>query len=114
MYAAFDLENFHPEAEWHLRADLPDSATLRGRGEIARNAAEWLEAFDDLVLEPVQVSEVAGKIIVVVHFHGRIKGTEEEVTMDEVHVVTEPDGRLIEIREYLTKDEALRSLGLAV
>jgi ketosteroid isomerase-like protein len=97
-----------------LRADLPDSATLRGREEVARNAAGWLEAFDDLVLEPVEVSEAAGKIIVVVHVHGSIKGTGEKVDMDEVHVLTERDGKLIEIREYLTRDEAFRSLGLAV
>jgi ketosteroid isomerase-like protein len=115
IYAGpFDVETYHPEIEWHLRADLPDSATLRGREEVARNAAGWLEAFDDLVLEPVEVSEAAGKIIVVVHVHGSIKGTGEKVDMDEVHVLTERDGKLIEIREYLTRDEAFRSLGLAV
>jgi len=114
MYAAFDVANFDPEAEWHLRADLPDSTTLRGHEQITRNVAAWLEAFDDLVLEPVEISEVADRIIVVVHFHGRIKGTDEKVAMDEVHVVTERDGKIVEIFEYLTKDEALRSLGQAV
>jgi hypothetical protein len=34
--------------------------------------------------------------------------------MDEVHLVTERDGKLIEIREYLTKAQALRSLGAGV
>jgi hypothetical protein len=33
--------------------------------------------------------------------------------MDEVHLLAERDGKLFEIREYLTRDEALRSLGLA-
>lgn len=111
---SFDVENFHPDAEWHLRADLPDSVTLRGHDEIARNVASWLVTFDNLVLEPVEVSEVAGKAIVIVHLHGNIKGSEERVAMDEAHVVAERDGKIIEIREYLTKEEALRSLGQAV
>jgi hypothetical protein len=34
--------------------------------------------------------------------------------MDEVHVVTERDGKIIEIHEYVTKEEALGSLGQAV
>ena len=113
MYKTFDLDNFHPDCEWHLRADVPDSRILRGHRDIAQNAASWYEAFDDLVLEPVEMSEAAGKIIVAVHFSGRIKGTGEEVNMDEVHVVTMRDDKIIEIREYNAKDEALRSLGLA-
>jgi ketosteroid isomerase-like protein len=114
IYSRFDLGNYHPECEWHTRSDLPDSGTYRGHEAIARLVAEWQGAFDDLVLEPVEIREIAGKVLVLVHTTARIKGTGEVVEMDEVHVGTMSDGKLIEIREYLTKEEAIRSLGGAV
>lgn len=106
--AGFD--NFDPEIEWHLRADLPDSRTLRGHDQLRELYADWMGAFEDLQLEPVEVSEVAGKTIVLVHFHGRVRGSGQEVEMDEVWVYSWREEKVIEIREYNTKDEALRSL----
>ncbi len=108
------LDNFDPEIEWHLRADLPDSRTLRGHQQIAQLYADWAEAFEDLQLEPVEISEVADRTIVVVHFHGRVRGSGQEVEMDEVWVYSWRDEKVIELREYRTKDEALRSLGSSV
>ena len=103
-------ENMDPEVEWHLRADLPDSRTLRGHEQVEQLYAEWTETFDDLQLEPVEISEVAGRAIVALHFRGRIKGSGQEVQMDEVWVYRLRDGKVIEIREYRTKEEAVASL----
>jgi ketosteroid isomerase-like protein len=108
------FENFDPEIEWHLRADLPDSRTLRGHDQVRELYADWMGAFEDLQLEPVEVSEVAGRTIVLVHFHGRVRGSPQEVDMDEVWVYSWRLQKIIEIREYRTKDEALRSLEPAV
>jgi len=120
MFARFNgagdlgLDNFHPQIEWHLRADLPDSRTLRGHEQVKELYADWSAAFEDFQVEPVEVSEVAGRTVVVVHAHGSIKGSGQEVDMDEVWVYSWHDERVIEIREYITKDEALRTLGSSV
>jgi ketosteroid isomerase-like protein len=106
-----DLENYHPDVEWHTRADLPDSGTYRGREKIARMVAGWVEAFEDLRNEPGEMTELSGKIVMDMHVHGRVRGSGDEVDMDEVWVVTERDEKIVEIREYNTKEEALRSLG---
>jgi ketosteroid isomerase-like protein len=76
--------------------------------------AGWVEAFEDLHNEPGEIIELAGRIVVDMHVRGRVRGSGEEVDMDEVWVVTERDEKIIEIREYNTKEEALRSLGEAV
>ena len=55
------FNNLDPEIEWHLRADLPDSRTLRGHDQVRELYADWTGAFEDLQLEPIEVSEVAGK-----------------------------------------------------
>jgi ketosteroid isomerase-like protein len=107
-------ENFDPEIEWHVRADTPDSRTLRGHEEVRQLYADWADAFDDLHVEPVEMSEVAGRTIAVIHFRGRIKGSRQNVDMDEVWVYGWREDKVIEIREYRTKEEALESLGVGV
>jgi len=107
-----DPEAVHPEIEWHVRADLPDSGTYRGYEEVERWAAGWAHAFEDLRTDLSEITEVDGRIVVDVHMHGRVRGSGEEVHMDEIWVLTERDGRLIEIREYNTREEALGSLGI--
>jgi ketosteroid isomerase-like protein len=107
-------DNFDPEIEWHLRADLPDSRTLRGHEQVKRMFAEWADAFEDFDGEPVDISDVAGRTIVVIHLRGRIKGSGQTIEMDEVWVYSWRGEKVIEIHEYRTKDEALRSLESSV
>jgi ketosteroid isomerase-like protein len=108
------LDDLDPEIEWHLRADLPDSRTLHGHEDVKQLVAEWTAAFEDFQTEPVEVSEVAGRTIAVLHAHGRVRGSGQEVDMDEVWVFGWNDERIVEIREYRTKDEALEALGSIV
>jgi ketosteroid isomerase-like protein len=105
----FDI--LHPDLEWHLRADLPDSRTLRGYEDARQLVADWSAAFDNLHLEPIEITQAVGKTVVDVHLHGKMRGTEQELDMDEVWVLGWRDERIVEIREFNTREEALRSLG---
>jgi ketosteroid isomerase-like protein len=104
------LEALHPEIEWHIRADLPDSRTLCGYEDIKRRDADWKEAFGELHLEPTKVSEASSKTIVLVHFRGRIKGSAHIVDMNEVWVLSWRGDRIIEISEYKNEAEALKAV----
>ena len=46
----------------------------------------------------------------VVHFHGRLKGSEDIVDMNEVWVLSWRGDRIIKIREYKNKVEALKAV----
>ena len=105
------VDALHPDVEWHLRADLPDSRTLRGYEDARQLIADWTAAFDNLHLEPTVITEAGGKTVVGVHLHGQIRGTEQELDMDEVWVLGWRDERIVEIREFNTTEEAVRSLG---
>ena len=107
-----ELFAFHPEVEWTTRTDLPDSQTYRGREGLARLIAEWIDAFDDLLVEPVEIFQTGGKVIAVLRLSGRIKGSDQQVAMEEVHVMSLRDGMFGEVREYPTKGEALTAMGL--
>jgi ketosteroid isomerase-like protein len=106
------LEALHPAIAWHIRADLPDSRTLHGYEDVERRDADWIQAFGDLHLEPIEVSEASGKMVVLVHLHGRIKGSGDIVDLNEVWVVSWRSDKIIEIREYKNKAEALESAQL--
>ena len=106
------LETLDPEIDWHIRADLPDSRTLHGYEDVKRRDADWKQAFGDLHLEPVEVSEASGKTDVLVHFHGGLRGNGDLVDMYEVWVLSWRGDRIIGIREYKNKAEALKAEGL--
>jgi ketosteroid isomerase-like protein len=106
------LELMHPENEWHLRADLPDSRILRGYEMVKQLNIDWTEAFENLRLTPTAVMDVAGKTLIDVHFHACIRGAGESLDMDEVWVLGWCDNKIIEIREYNGRAEALKAVGL--
>jgi len=108
-----ELFAFHPEVEWTTRADLADSRTYRGREEFASLVAEWIDAFDDFLVEPVEIFETGGKVVAVLQVSGRIRGSDQQVAMEEVHVMSLRGGMFSEVREYPTKSEALEALGLS-
>jgi ketosteroid isomerase-like protein len=103
------LEALDPAIDWHIRADLPDSRTLHGYEDVKRRDADWIQAFEDLRLEPIEVSEASGKTVVLVHLNGRIKGSESIVDMNEVWVLSWRSDKIIEIRAYKNKAEALEA-----
>ena len=86
---------------------------MRGHEDVGRLHADWTNAFEDLHLEPIEITEEAGTTLVRVHFHAGIKGSDQELDMDEVWLLSWCDERVIEIREFNTKEDALRSLGQA-
>jgi hypothetical protein len=49
---------------------------------------------------------------VLVHFRGRLQGSREIVDMNEVWVLSWCGDRIIEIREYKSKAEALKAVGM--
>ena len=103
---------FHPEVEYHTRADMPDPRTYRGREEWMHFTAEWIGAFDDFHMEPVEIFETDGKVVDVMQVGGHIKGSGQQVEMETAHVWSFRDGLVSEVREYPTKREALKALGL--
>ena len=61
-------------------------------------------------LQPIELHEASGKTVVLVHFHGRIKGGGDIVDMNEAWVLSWRSDKIIEIREYKNKAEALKAV----
>ncbi len=107
-----DFDLLHPDIRWHTRADLPDTATYRGRDAAATLLAEWFGAFEDLRVDVEEVIDAGDRVVAVLRLHGRARGSAHEVDMSETHVLTMRDGKVTEVHEYPTKAEALEVVGL--
>jgi uncharacterized protein len=107
-----DLAAFHPDVVWHTREDLPDSRAYRGRDAVAKLFSEWLESFEDFRMDVGELIDAGEQVIAVLRVSGRVRGSDQEVEMPEMHVCRMLDGKIIEVREYPTSAEALKAVGL--
>jgi ketosteroid isomerase-like protein len=107
-------EILHPDIVWTAIESAPDSGTRRGQGECRAYMNDWLESFD---LEPVPIGEARsapdGRLVCALHGTGTEKrsGLTTDIRFGAVFRFA-PDGRLVEIHEHATYQEALDAAGL--
>jgi ketosteroid isomerase-like protein len=75
--------------------------------------SSWIEAFEDLRVDPEELIDGDDCVLAVVRLRGRVRGSGQDVEMEETHVWRHLDGKATEVREYPTKAEALQAVGLA-
>ena len=98
-----------PDVEWRLRADNPDTAMVKGREGWRAHWAEITGVLDEFRQEPTEVIDAGEYVVVCVHQVARMKGV--LIDQHEVHVFRLRDGRVIELREFHEKHEALEAVG---
>jgi ketosteroid isomerase-like protein len=119
------LAIFDENVQWHTAADEPDAfRPYRGLAGIGELLATWsdtwadgferaaLEAFESAV-EGEQIVEAGPHLIVPLRPRLRGRASGAEVEAPETYVLTFRAGRIIEVREYRTKTEALVAMGLS-
>jgi ketosteroid isomerase-like protein len=82
-------------------AELPDTGTLRGRGEFEARLREFHEMFDELTLDELRIEEIGERVLVVLDVRGRAAIGGTPVAMTIGHVVTLRDGFVTEMRVFL-------------
>ncbi len=106
------VEGMHPDIEWHTRADLADSDTYRGYEGIAKLNSDWVGTFDNPRVDIEELIDAGDRVIAVLRFSGRIRGSGQQVSMLETHLIRVLDGKIIEVHEFSTKAAALEALRL--
>ena len=101
----------HPEISWRAIEGAPDDVgEIHGIEAARRYVEDWFDTFDDFRSEPEELIAVGDdQVVAVVHISGRAKtsGIETELRY-AVH-----DGKIVRVREYATKGEALEAVGLS-
>ena len=106
------LAPLHPSIEWWPAADEPITAPYRGHDGYRRLIAEAREAVPDLQTEIEELFVVGDRVVVCVRFWGRGRDSGAPVEVRETHVARLRDGKIIEVREYRNKEQAVEAVGL--
>ena len=106
------LAPLHPDIEWWPAADEPITDPYRGHDGYRRLVAGIREAVPDLQIEVEELFVAGGRVVACLRFWGRGRDSGAPVEIRETHVTRLRDGKVIEVREYREKDEALEAAGL--
>jgi len=108
-----ELWFWHPDAEYHVASEDPDSTVRRGIEAIRQQFASWLEAYPDLTVEVLDTRANADRVFAWVRFvgHGATSGI--PIDMELAHLYTMRDGKAAQLAEYMDRDEALEAAGLS-
>ena len=101
-----------PEIEWQTRADLPDSGVYRRHDGVTALTQEWGTLFEDLRFEVQEYIDRGDCVVVPLVVRGRIRGSEQDVTMLETWVMRLCDGLIVQVHEYGTVEEGLQGVAL--
>lgn len=107
-------EVLDPEIVWTAIESAPDAGTRRGHAEAVAYMKDWAESFDfaEMPVDAVKTT-LDRRLVCALHGTGTSKasGLTTEIHYGGVFRFA-PDGRIAEIREYATVEEALEAAEL--
>src|ERR1700704_6582855 len=106
-------ELLHHDIAWWDREDDLNATVHRGRDGFRTALVELADDIADLRVEVKEYIDAGDYIVSPVRVTGRGQISGATFEEDEVHVAKLRDGKIIELREYRTRDEALKAVGLA-
>ena len=101
--------HFHTDCEYQ---PVEEAATIRGHGAITSWVERWFEAWEDAWDEIIEVIASGRTVVAAIRVHGRGRRSRMEISQPLFDVHEIRDGKVVRIREYLTRPQALEAAGL--
>jgi ketosteroid isomerase-like protein len=96
-----------------IEGAIDDHGPLHGKDAVRAYLQDWLDMFDPLTVEPLELIDAGGdEVVTVLRIGGRAKLSAVETDITFAIVYTVRDGKLARGREYATRAEALEAAGL--
>src|SRR6478672_10661392 len=103
-----------PDIEWHgTVGGLDEGRVAHGYEELAQAFAENFETWETLVLEAERYIDAGDRVIVFWHEVARSRHSRQEIETATAVIYTVRDGKVVEARGYMSRAEALETLGLS-
>jgi ketosteroid isomerase-like protein len=82
---------FHPDIEWRWAAAIPGPTIFRGHEELETGLDTWIESWDELVVEPVELLEDGDYVLAITQYRlrGAGSGVYLEAPVAHLHQFTE-------------------------
>jgi ketosteroid isomerase-like protein len=106
------VAHFDPDIVWHAFPDEPDPGPFHGHDAVRAMATRWTDVLSDFRLEAKEFIDADEYVLMPARMLGRIRDSDAEVTVHEVYVNKCRNGKIAEVRECRTKEEALEAAGL--
>ncbi len=116
-YAAFNeggidavIDWLAPEITVRDRESLPDRETHHGIAGILEVFESMMEAFDQVTLEPAEIVERGGYVVVSLRQRARGRGSGIEIESEVAHVWTMAAGTPVGLRMFRDVEQALEAI----
>src|SRR5215212_5211325 len=100
---------YDPEVELHGHVD---GGVYRGLDGVRDFFGEWLAAWDEFSTDVEEWIDAGDDVIAVVYERARGRRSDVPVEQRQWHVWTVRNGKLLRLRIYATRSEALEAVGL--
>ena len=113
--AATALDALDPEVEWHATVGgIDEGRVYRGPEEVAKAFADYFETWERIELRAEDYLDAGGEDVVVL-WHEVAKGRESGavVETDTATVNTIRNGKIVRVRSYMNRAQALSVGGLS-
>ena len=107
------LGSYDPDVEWHgAVGGLDEGRVVRGRAEVLEAFRDYYDTWERLELRPEEIIDTGDELIVFVHEVARGRKSGIVMETDTAAISTLHEGRVIKVRNYLDRSEALEAAGL--
>jgi ketosteroid isomerase-like protein len=106
-------EDWHPEIEWHDFPEVPDGDVHRGREAAAKALQAYLDVTPAAQIHPRQFTEAGDQVLVEWELRGSGAASEIPLQFTVFHLaLIDSDGKLVRLRQFLTREAAMEAAGL--
>jgi uncharacterized protein len=104
------LTPLDPAIEWWPAADEPSTEPYRGHDGYRTLVGEIREYVPDIRAEIEEITAIGDYVVICLRFWGRGRDSGIPVEIRETNVARFRDGKIVEVREYREKAEALEAI----
>jgi ketosteroid isomerase-like protein len=107
------FETWDPQIEWHFEREAVISGLRRGRDEVRAALASFMTEWEDFAIEIEDlIAADDERVVMLVHLTGRGRGSGVPLDFQEANVFTIRGGRIVTVKEYFDREQALEAVGL--
>jgi ketosteroid isomerase-like protein len=107
------FESWDPQIEWHFEREAVISGLHRGRDQVRAALSSFMTEWEDFAVEIEDLIPADDeRVVMVVHVTGRGRGSGVPLDFREANIFTVRGGRIVSVREYFDREEALEAAGL--
>jgi ketosteroid isomerase-like protein len=102
-----------PDIELRWSTTTPETRVYRGRDGLAEAFRDWVDAFGEYRMEPLDYIDAGDRVVVPMRHWGVGATSKAPVEIEVTHVYEFRNGQIARVDEYDTLEEALEAAGLS-